>query len=190
METVFDDSFTYEVHNGISISGAPLVMQNVLFLDLCTVVISLRLESNGISCILLAVCVRDLILMPESAAAESIAFSVGSPITLPFWIVELLHRAHMERMSIYCFEEMESSLSELHIFVTFMRFCVSVPVLSEHITVVLPRVSTAGRRLIIALFFAILVTPSDSIIVTIAGSPSGIAATARLTAVMNMLSPG
>ena len=36
------------------------------------------------------------------------------------------------------------------------------------------------------LFFAIFVTPSDNIIVTIAGNPSGIAATASPTDVINI----
>ena len=58
--------------------------------------------------------------------------------------------------------------------------------MSEHITLLLPNVSTAGNFLIIVFFFAILVTPIESIIVTIAGSPSGIAATANPTEVINI----
>ena len=65
-------------------------------------------------------------------------------------------------------------------------FCVNVPVLSEHITLLLPSVSTAGSLLIILFFFAIFVTPIDNIIVTIAGNPSGIAATANPTDVINI----
>ena len=72
------------------------------------------------------------------------------------------------------------------ILVTCILFCVKVPVLSEHITLLLPNVSTAGSFLIILFFFAIFVTPIDSIIVTIAGSPSGIAATAKPTEVINI----
>ena len=71
-------------------------------------------------------------------------------------------------------------------FVTFILFCVNVPVLSEQITLLLPSVSTAGSFLIIVFFLAILVTPIESIIVTIAGSPSGIAATASPTDVINI----
>ena len=67
-----------------------------------------------------------------------------------------------------------------------MLFSVSVPVLSEHITLLLPSVSTAGNFLIIAFFFAIFVTAIESIIVTIAGKPSGIAATAKPTDVINI----
>ena len=64
--------------------------------------------------------------------------------------------------------------------VTVMRFSVSVPVLSEAITVALPSASTAGRRRMIACRRAIRCTPIANAIVTTAGSPSGTAATARL----------
>ena len=67
-------------------------------------------------------------------------------------------------------------------------FSVSVPVLSEQITEVEPSVSTAGRRLTIALRRAISRVPIDSRAVTTAGSPVGIAATASATPVMNSVS--
>jgi len=56
---------------------------------------------------------------------------------------------------------------------------VRVPVLSEQITVVEPNVSTLGSFLINAFFLMSLFTPSAREIVTTAGRPSGIAATAR-----------
>ena len=65
---------------------------------------------------------------------------------------------------------------------TVMRFSVRVPVLSVQTALVQPSVSTAVRRRTIAPFFDIRVTPSESTTVTTAASPSGIAATARLTA--------
>jgi len=65
-------------------------------------------------------------------------------------------------------------------------FCVIVPVLSEHITEAQPNVSTAGNFLTIALFFIIRCTPSDKATVTIAGNPSGIAATASDTPAKNI----
>ena len=65
-------------------------------------------------------------------------------------------------------------------------FFVRVPVLSEQITLVLPSVSTADIFLASAFFFAIAFMPSASVIVTTAASPSGTAATARLTAVKNI----
>ncbi|GMA25957.1 hypothetical protein GCM10025864_37160 [Luteimicrobium album] len=60
-----------------------------------------------------------------------------------------------------------------------ISFLVSVPVLSEQIVVTAPSVSTDGRRRVIALRRAICWTPSASVMVTSAGSPSGTAATAN-----------
>ena len=53
---------------------------------------------------------------------------------------------------------------------------------------VLPRVSTEASFLMMAFCFAILETPSANVIVSTAGSPSGMAETARLTAIMNIFS--
>ena len=55
---------------------------------------------------------------------------------------------------------------------------VSVPVLSEQMTVSAPSVSTAGSCRMIALLAAIAVTPSASVMVTTEGRPSGMSATA------------
>ena len=68
-----------------------------------------------------------------------------------------------------------------------MRFCVSVPVLSEQMVLTEPSVSTAGRRRISALKSAMRRAPMASSTVTTAGSASGMAATARLMAVINMV---
>ena len=65
-----------------------------------------------------------------------------------------------------------------------------VPVLSEQITSTQPSVSTAGSRLTIAFFFAIRMTPSAKVTVTTIGRPSGIAATARDTPMVNISSIG
>ena len=73
-----------------------------------------------------------------------------------------------------------------HRAVTVMRFMVRVPVLSEQITVALPRASTAGRRRMMAFCAIICCTPMASTMVTMASSPSGMAATARLMAVINI----
>ena len=75
-------------------------------------------------------------------------------------------------------------------FTRVIRFCVSVPVLSEQIIEALPRVSTAGRLLIMAFFFTIRWTPMERTMVTIAGSPSGIAETASETAVIKISMAG
>ncbi len=71
---------------------------------------------------------------------------------------------------------------------TVISFLVRVPVLSEQMTVVLPRVSTEASLLTMDFWRAILETPRARVMVRTAGSPSGIAETARLTAVMNMVS--
>ena len=64
---------------------------------------------------------------------------------------------------------------------TVISFFVSVPVLSDAMTLAEPSVSTAARWRTIALRFAMRCTPSESTAVTIAGSPSGTAATASAT---------
>ena len=56
---------------------------------------------------------------------------------------------------------------------------VSVPVLSEQMTVTEPKVSTAVSLRVIALRWTIRCTPIASVMVMIAGKPSGIAATAK-----------
>mmetsp|Transcript_30327 Transcript_30327/g.46416 ORF Transcript_30327/g.46416 Transcript_30327/m.46416 type:complete len:496 (-) Transcript_30327:1178-2665(-) len=61
---------------------------------------------------------------------------------------------------------------------------VNVPVLSVHITLVQPNVSTLGNRLTMTFRFAILLVPSERHNVITAGSPSGIAATPRATATL------
>ncbi len=58
--------------------------------------------------------------------------------------------------------------------------------MSEQITVTEPSVSTAGRRRITAWRRAMRCTPIASVIVRIAGRPSGIAATAKPTAAMKV----
>ncbi len=59
-----------------------------------------------------------------------------------------------------------------------------VPVLSEQITVVHPRVSTEFNFLTIAFYFDILLDPRAKQVVITAGRPSGMAATARATAIL------
>ena len=70
---------------------------------------------------------------------------------------------------------------------TVIRFWVRVPVLSEQMTVTEPRVSTAGSLRISARRRSIRWAPRARAMVTTVGSPSGIAATAMLTAVTNKL---
>lgn len=61
---------------------------------------------------------------------------------------------------------------------------VSVPVLSEQMTEVQPRVSTDGRDLTMAFFLAIRRVPKAKQVVITAGKPSGMAATAKATAIL------
>ena len=70
---------------------------------------------------------------------------------------------------------------------TVILFWVRVPVLSEQMICVQPSVSTAVSLRMIALRLDIFVTPIESTIVTTVASPSGIAATARDTAIINVL---
>mmetsp|Transcript_11443 Transcript_11443/g.24688 ORF Transcript_11443/g.24688 Transcript_11443/m.24688 type:complete len:320 (-) Transcript_11443:930-1889(-) len=67
---------------------------------------------------------------------------------------------------------------------TLMLFVVSVPVLSLQITVVQPSASTAGKCRTIALRRDILLVPSARHVVTTAGKPSGMAATASAIAIL------
>ena len=71
-------------------------------------------------------------------------------------------------------------------FSTVILFWVRVPVLSEAMICVLPKVSTAGSFRIIACRLTIRWVPKAKVIVTIAGKPSGMAATASEIAVNNM----
>jgi hypothetical protein len=71
-----------------------------------------------------------------------------------------------------------------------MRFSVSVPVLSTHITVMAPRLSTAARRLTSVPRRRMRSMPSASVVVATAGSPSGTAATASETALRSISSAG
>lgn len=63
-------------------------------------------------------------------------------------------------------------------------FLVNVPVLSEQITVVQPKVSTDGNLLTIAFYAAIFLVPNAKQVVITAGRPSGIAATAKAIAIL------
>ena len=68
---------------------------------------------------------------------------------------------------------------------TIISISVSVPVLSEQIRDTEPSVSTAGRRRMMALRCAMRCTPIASVMVMIAGSPSGMTDTAMPTTAWN-----
>ena len=152
---------------------------------LLMVVILLRVESKGTSPSLghsaSSCCFTTPFLSPRSISA----ISVGSPtlVTPPSAFFTSLASQQRTAISI--------SLSRLpegvYWSTTVIWFLVSVPVLSEQITVVQPKVSTEGSLRMIALCFTMRFTPMERMIVEIAGRPSGIAATARETATISML---
>ena len=116
---------------------------------------------------------------PHLFAYATRAASVGSPATVSS---ELRTASQQSAIAVA-----RSGISSVFSRTTVILFCVRVPVLSEHITCAQPRASTAVSLRMIAPRFDILVTPMESTTVTTAASPSGIAATARLTAIMNEL---
>ncbi|ODV89067.1 hypothetical protein CANCADRAFT_58098 [Tortispora caseinolytica NRRL Y-17796] len=65
-----------------------------------------------------------------------------------------------------------------------MYFRMSVPVLSEHMTLTEPKVSTLGSLRIIAFLEDMRSTPRAKVTVTMIGKPSGIAATANDTPII------
>ena len=75
-----------------------------------------------------------------------------------------------------------SLLSNKQNFLINISFLVKVPVLSEQITYVHPKVSTAGNFHTKAFLLIILLVPSAKQVVITAGNPSGIAATPKATA--------
>ncbi len=122
-------------------------------------------------------------------AAPSKAASVGSPVIFPAASARAsLHRAIAADSISHGAPVPSASASfpSQYSFSTRIWLSVSVPVLSEQMTVTDPKVSTAGRRRTSAFCFAILSAPSASEIVTTAGRASGTAATARLTAVRSI----
>lgn len=71
-----------------------------------------------------------------------------------------------------------------HILFTVILFTVNVPVLSDQITVVHPRVSHDDNSLIIAFLAASFLDPNANHVVITAGRPYGMAATASEIAIL------
>ena len=80
----------------------------------------------------------------------------------------------------------KKSSSAVESSVTVILFSVIVPVLSEHITDVQPSVSTLWSLFTRTFCFIMRLTASARAIVTVAGSPSGIAAIAMVIPVMSI----
>ena len=168
-------------HSGSSTSGAPLVYCTMRPPSECRVLIILRALSNGASATR-GSCARSALGdSPCVTAQRTSAASVGSPVT-----VSVSGSCTASAHSAMAVASRRSSLPADA--VTVMRFCVSVPVLSVQMICAQPSVSTAVSRRMTALRRLMFVTPIDSTIVTTAASPSGMAATARLTAMRNVSS--
>ena len=146
----------------------------------------LRVESKGSSSVRGSASSSLCWSSPSWAAATNRAPSVGSPEATG------APARHSSRASEQSAPPVRASRrcppGSSHSCWTVMRFWVRVPVLSEQMTPAQPRVSTAGSFFTIAPLLAMRPTPRASTMVTMAGRPSGMAATARETAVRNISS--
>ncbi len=138
-----------------------------------------REESKGASSTLGVFFSRSSFLSPRENAKFTSAHSVGSPSALSSLLRDASEQSAMAAAT--------ASLSPVES-TTVILFWVRVPVLSEQMTWVQPRVSTAVSFLITALCWLIFVTPMERTTVTTVASPSGMAATASDTATMNVFS--
>ena len=175
------------VHRSSSTSGAPFTYTRKPPSALGWMVdMSLREESKGSSSRRGWASSSLFLSSPSLAAATTRAPSVGSP-----WAAGAPAR-HSSRASLHRQPAVRASRRRppagTQSCCTVIRFWVRVPVLSEQITPAHPKVSTAGSFFTMAPRWAIRPTPRARTMVTMAGSPSGMAATARETAVRNMSS--
>ncbi len=166
-------------HRSSSTSGAPLVMNRKIFPNGWTVVMSLRPESKGISAT--RGCLPSLLSLwyPLPSANSTSAVSVGSPTqtVTPASAGEDRESLHSMNPSMNSSwpgslpskVATGSSVPFMYTSLTVMRFWVSVPVLSEQMICVLPRVSTAASLRMMALRRAIFCTPWPRTMVTSAG---------------------
>mmetsp|Transcript_18439 Transcript_18439/g.46055 ORF Transcript_18439/g.46055 Transcript_18439/m.46055 type:complete len:326 (-) Transcript_18439:1369-2346(-) len=121
----------------------------------------------------LAVCPKPPTLSPEMECGISMGSSAG--YTLPTFGSKPA-------------PDTSYSLSADHIFTSVIFPSVSVPVLSVQITEALPSVSTAASRVTSTCRCTIVLAPEEREIVTQSGMPSGMAATASVTATRIMYS--
>ena len=148
-------------------------------------------ESNGISASLLYLFFKFKIDIPLLSVASKIAISVGSPIgfflNATSFVSSTTPSVHNDDLINISFlnssnsSKFDNSLDEFNVqsLTIVILLIVKVPVLSEQITAVEPKVSTEGNFLISAFFLVIFFTPIERTIVTIAVNPSGIAIAAR-----------
>lgn len=155
-------------------------------------------ESNGSSSLYVYVSWRESLSIPHLIALTMRHHSVGSPITVLSCKSAWLQSSQIVRSCLRLGVDWANDPSVLYpepltvmtwwstaTCVTVISFLVRVPVLSEQIVVTDHSVSTEGSFLIRAFFLTIRLTPSPRDIVTTAGNPSGIAATARATDARN-----
>ena len=144
--TAFSSSL--EVILFIRTSAAPFTYSTFSPSITCRVDISFLSESNGISEILGRSSLTLSVSIPSFVPKLIRAVSVGSPISTPSLQLESLQRI-MALVIVLTFSSSRSTASvsiilpSTIIFLTVILFCVSVPVLSEHITETLPKPSTA-----------------------------------------------
>ncbi len=180
----------------------------------CMVSMRLRVESNGTSSTRGYAWLICGAYAPALAAATRMEPSVGSPMMRVVVLLDSIssssaslfktptHKAverpgksfiwtffSFSRKSprvLYPVPVMLKKCLSTHMRVTVISFWVRVPVLSEQMTVAEPSVSTEERRRIRACLRTISRIPNARLMVTTAGKPSGTAAIARLTAIMNI----
>ena len=158
----------------------------------CTLVIILRADEKGTSPTRGSSASSASRVSPEAESRRTMAVSVASPTIFSppapsGSTVALLARARRRRRTSARGSSVRSPTSTAgapgtQVRRTLMRFCVSVPVLSEQMTEVEPSVSTAGSLRMRACLCAMLRTPRVSVRVTMSCRVSGTAATARETA--------
>ena len=173
-----------------SSSGAPLtVIKYFPSGNALTVDISFRSESNGTSATRWYWSITAALEYPRWSLNAIKAVSVGSPTnSSSIFFVSLFKIIRSNNLDWKSGVTVAASISWLSTksFSTVILFWVRVPVLSEAMICVLPKVSTAGSFRIIAWRLTIRWVPKARVIVTIAGKPSGMAATASEIAVNNM----
>ena len=130
-------------HRSSSTSGAPFTMAvQPPPGSVCTVVISFRLESNGMSATRRQHSNSRFWSTPSRAAATTSAPSVGSPEAAGAPAFQLSRASEHKHPASIASRRRAPGVS--HTCCTVILFWVRVPVLSEQITPAQPRVSTAG----------------------------------------------
>ena len=202
------------VHRGSSTSTAPLQRATTAPSSRVTTVMRLRALLNGTVCSTARPCIAASRVTPPFSPRTSSAPSVGSPVsttaaplraTLAVFTTTAATSARRtasgssvsaapslakppSRPSPSPLTSYDASAVASARTVISLR--VSVPVLSEQITVAQPSVSTAASLRTSAPRCAMRCMPSARVMDVIAGSPSGITATATLTAVSSSTCQG